>query len=553
MGTRLKKPTKVSRPDPWDQRYPKAILVVVTLACLLPFVGKAFHIDDPLFVWAGRQMQTRWWDPYGFQVNWYGVEMPMHQVTKNPPLACAFIALIISIFGENEIALHLGFFIQAIAVVLGTYALARRFCGHPIHAALATLFTPVFMVSSTTLMCDVLMIALWVWAVEFWMRGLENNRPLLLVLAAFLVGACSVAKYFGIALVPVLFVYSLMRKGRPGWWLVCLLVPLVIIASYEGAMRALYGHGLMWDASIYAKENRAFEASAILFKVLTTLGFIGGGCAIVLMFPPVPWRSKLWLGIGIVALALLPTTWILLNPLPANTGGAAHLGITLLWTVFILGGLVVLALPILEWRRQRNEETLMLLFWVWGTCLFCILNWTINARSVLPMVPAVMILWLRQTEFVRQRAKLGLNVALGVAAVLSLLVSLADYRLANSARTAAGSVRKASRSAPSAMIWFEGHWGFQYYALANGMRAFDLLNPQARSGDLIVLPLNNTNVEPIAKDAVEPVGTLSMPVLPGIATMNRDVGAGFYTDIKGPLPFSFGAVSPERYYIVRFR
>jgi 4-amino-4-deoxy-L-arabinose transferase-like glycosyltransferase len=75
--------------------------------------------------------------------------------------------------------------------------LARRLCDHPIHAALAALFTPVFMVSSTTLMCDVLMVALWVWAVVLWMRGLQNNQPLLLVLGAILVGACSLAKYFG--------------------------------------------------------------------------------------------------------------------------------------------------------------------------------------------------------------------------------------------------------------------------------------------------------------------------------------------------------------------
>ena len=183
----------------WMARYPRFILVIITLACLLPFADKAFHIDDSLFVWAGRHMQTQWWDPYGFEVNWYGWTMPMHEVTKNPPLACAYIALISSIFGENEFALHLGFFAQAIAVVLGTYELARRLCDRPFQAALAALFTPVFLVSSTTVMCDVLMVALWVWAVVVWMRGLENNQPLTLALAGLLVGACVMAKYFGIA------------------------------------------------------------------------------------------------------------------------------------------------------------------------------------------------------------------------------------------------------------------------------------------------------------------------------------------------------------------
>ena len=64
-------------------------LVLATIACLLPFVGKAVHMDDPLFIWAARQMQSRWWDPYGFNLNWYGTLTPMHEVTMNPPLASA--------------------------------------------------------------------------------------------------------------------------------------------------------------------------------------------------------------------------------------------------------------------------------------------------------------------------------------------------------------------------------------------------------------------------------------------------------------------------------
>lgn len=537
----------------WRRRYPKAILVIATLACLLPFADKAFHIDDPLFVWAGRQMQTRWWDPYGFDVNWYGWAMPMHEVTKNPPLACACIALIISMFGENELALHIGFFLQAIAVVLGTYALARRLCDHPVYAALAALFTPVFMVSSTTLMCDVLMVALWIWAVVFWMRGLEGNRPLLLILAAILVGACSLAKYFGIALIPLLLVYSLMRNGRPGWWLAYLLIPLAIIGLYEDAVRSLYGHGLMWDAFSYANQHEAHGTGAIFFKALTALGFTGGCCAIVLIFAPMLWHSRPWVGAAIVAIFLLPTTWILSGTLAVYVGGPARLGIMLLWTLLILGGLGVLALPMLDWKRHTNAEALMLLLWVWGTFVFCIFNWTINGRSVLPMIPAVAILLLRRIEFVRGSTKLRLNWLFGTAAVFSLLVSLADYRLANSARAAAAEIQSKFGNSSSTTVWFQGHWGFQYYAQANGLRAFDLMHPQTRRGDLMVLPFNNTNLSPVPPDKAERLTIIELPAFPLVATMSKAVGAGFYMDILGPLPFAVGAVPPEKYYILRFK
>src|SRR5665213_1805124 len=42
------------------------ILTLLVLVCLTPFLGKAFHIDDPLFVWAGKQIAQHPGNPYGF-------------------------------------------------------------------------------------------------------------------------------------------------------------------------------------------------------------------------------------------------------------------------------------------------------------------------------------------------------------------------------------------------------------------------------------------------------------------------------------------------------
>ena len=70
-------------------------------------------------------------------------------------------------------------------------------------------------------------------------------------------------------------------------------------------------------------------------------------------------------------------------------------------------------------------------------------------------------------------------------------------------------------------------------------------------GDLMVLPFNNTNLKPLVENTGERVAIIEIPVSPWIATMSRNVGAGFYMDNLGPLPFSFGAVPSEKYYIVR--
>ena len=140
----------------WLAAHPNWALTFVTLAVLAPFLAKPFNIDDPLFIWGAQQIYLHPGNPYGFDVNWAQTVFPMWNATENPPLACYYLALSAGFFGWSEIGLHTAFLLPALAVVLGTRRLARHFCTRPSLAALATLFTPVFMVSSLTVMCDML-------------------------------------------------------------------------------------------------------------------------------------------------------------------------------------------------------------------------------------------------------------------------------------------------------------------------------------------------------------------------------------------------------------
>ena len=121
-------------------------LTVALFACLLPFSGKAFNIDDTLFVYVARQITQHPLDPFGFKVNWFLDAVPMAYETKNPPFASYYIAAAASFVGWSERALHLAFLLPALAVVWGTYRLAQRFTNSPLLAAAATLLTPAFLV-----------------------------------------------------------------------------------------------------------------------------------------------------------------------------------------------------------------------------------------------------------------------------------------------------------------------------------------------------------------------------------------------------------------------
>ena len=65
-------------------------------------------------------------------------------------------------------------------------------------------------------MCDVLMLAFWVWAVVFWVEGMERDDFWRLPAAGLLIALAALTKYFGACLIPLLAVYGWMKGGALG-------------------------------------------------------------------------------------------------------------------------------------------------------------------------------------------------------------------------------------------------------------------------------------------------------------------------------------------------
>src|SRR5712691_2342736 len=215
-----------------NSRRTQLLLVLVTSSALAPFLNKAFHIDDPLFLWMAQQITKHPLDPYGFAVNWSISPEPMWQVMQNPPLCSYWIALVASVVGWGELALHLAFLIWPIMSILAVFTIARRFCREPVLAALLTLFTPAFLVSGTNIMCDLMLLALWLWSIECWIAGLDRQQWSLLAISAILASAAALTKYFGISVVPLLAVYTLVRDRHLAGRIILLAIPVVVIAAF---------------------------------------------------------------------------------------------------------------------------------------------------------------------------------------------------------------------------------------------------------------------------------------------------------------------------------
>jgi hypothetical protein len=224
-------------------------------------------------------------------------------------------------------------------------------------------------------------------------------------------------------------------------------------------------------------------------------------------------------------------------------------------TLFIAAGLFVMGLVITDLWETRSNESLFLGLWVVGTYFFtAFVNWTINARSVLPLIPAAAILLARRFDHLFSIPTKKLTIQVGVillaSALFSVWITAADTALANSERTAATLVYNKTR-AQGARVWFVGHWGFQYYVESLGLAPLDLTAPQAHSGDFVVVAENNSHFAKVLPAFIASDEDVELPLKSWATTICFELGAGFYASSWGPLPYAIGPVPSDRYSIIR--
>ncbi len=579
--------TSLSAPQPVKPR-DLGIVCLLVVVTLVPMLGKPVHVDDPLFVWTARQITEAPADFYGFDVNWYGYWLPMHVVTQNPPLWSYVLALFGMSFGFGEVSLHMATLVAGVAAAATTYLLAARLGARPLVSACLAWATPALLVSSTSLMCDTALVALWVAAVLMWIYGHDTRRPYWFYLAGLLVGLAGVTKYYGVCLFPLLAAYSAAQ------WLMTgeqrkaqtnssskiiahcgggLFVGVLVLAAFDTWTSRQYGRGLVGQALLYASSvEQPTEAGGRnpLRQTLVTLGFAGGSIPIALVFAPLIWRPRT-LGIATVAFTVFGLMFYLFDGAKFWAGASVvepGIGFLLQATLMVAAGVALSALPVLDFVRRKDATSVLLALWVFGTLAFAgVLNWTTNTRSLVPAVPAVAILLgrnlpqsladnagllLKMTDQTYRYLLVGLTA---VCLLISLTVANADYRLASSVRQAANEMNEQYMAAGDE-LWFQGHWGLQYYLQESGGHPFEVQGINYPAGARLILPSNNTNpfnLVPLQENpdrATREVLEYDGPS--GLSTISSPLGAGFYASEFGPLPYAFGSVPKEQYTVYTF-
>jgi hypothetical protein len=124
--------------------------------------------------------------------------------------------------------------------------------------------------------------------------------------------------------------------------------------------------------------------------------------------------------------------------------------------------------------RDRDAVSILIAATLAGAALFAsFVTWSVSGRYLLPIVPVFGLMLIRTLERSSTGTVFGLKSVRAffflVAAGVSMAVAWADASVADGARSAASEIA-GKYAATGKTLWFQGHWGFQYY-LGRGARS----------------------------------------------------------------------------------
>ncbi len=530
-------------------------------AALSFFLDKAYHIDDALFLASADHIQKDPLHPYAFEINWFGRPESMWAATKNPPFGSYFLAALKFVGIQSEQNQHLIFILASLFSLAFAYHISKGFCSNPFWVSLSMLGTPVFFVSATNLMPDLLLLALMLGSLYFWMRGELSNSKLYFLCSAVLASLAVWTKYFAVILFVLLPMLTWMIRRRIGKHFWVLLLPFLTLFLWNIHSYEETGCFHILGTAQYSLENAWANR---IQNIGVTAAFLGGGFwfpIILLPFCLCRIRIRPCLSLMLMTIILGFTVW---KAIPEEAMGQGK--ILLEWLFMTFSALVLLALLTghhfhstpRTWIQNLSQlhvrEDIFLWSWFVGVMIFvCFFNWTISARVLLPGLLPLLILTTRKFERIYPSSSLfnKLRWFSPVAGLFfSMMLATVDARQAHASRAIAEEIHQKYNTS-LVKIYFAGHWGLQYYMEHRGFSAldYDRLHILEKE-DLILFPvISRTNIHPVPGYTKVTFKHRFINSL-GYACMARMDQAGFYSSKWGILPFGLSQTPLETFVLM---
>ena len=499
---------------------------------LIPFLDKAFTIDDTVFLLEAQHALTDPLHPTAFELTWERTpERVSRLVPTGPVMAWLLIPSILA--GGEEWVAHAVQLILLWIAILATVSLALRLGLTPGWATVSGLLlvgTPAVLGLAGTAMPDVPAMALGIAGIERIVAWRDDRKVHQGIVAAVLLGFAPHTRthlvlLFGVAafvLVGNLFSRSdwrgLWKRGAP-----LAAAPLIMAAVAALTRDPGPGAGSVIEALSNFSSTAAVSTNIAAFAIHWVLAL-----SFALPWLALRWRAilkRIWL----FAFACVTAALLLIK---ANHGDISYS----LAAIAALG-VVSLVDVLLDAFRRRDSVQLALGIWLLLS-LPAILYVHLPSKYLVPSAPAAAILLARAASERSRHAiyLLGLSLLTGV--LLGAAILRADATFSEVSRVAAQKLI-APQVEAGRNVWYVGVWGFKWYAEKAGARCYSNIPPYPAIGDLLVFHSNRSN--PFSRGNLEGFTLLAKvdDREPGGRIMSKNAGAGFYSNDWGYLPWAW--------------
>ena len=514
---------------------PAALLATIVCLC---FIHKAFTIDDQTFLAVSQHMLV---DPvHPASVLMVNNGRPADWISNgvwSGPVAPAMLMPAVAAGGAEWLA-HLVMLVVFVAGLFATAAVALRLGVSDRGARWASLLvvmSPAALAMSMTEMPDIPTMALATLAVERLLAYRDNPRWWRWGAAIVLFATAALARQHGILVFACALLLVVPRWPASWSELRDLGRDRTLVAAAVGLIVSI---GLIALAYLVMRDPHTGSGLATATAKVTD--------------------SSLWH----VNLANLPAQWVLVFPLGLAWSwlrgdrmvrswwcyAGALVGVYLAWQTHLfyrhpswlvwqapitaLGSAVLVDL-VADAVRRRDVIDLGLSAWLF-VALPMVVYSHLPPKYLVPSAPAMAILLVRELERAPSRRRHVLGGIMAVGLVLGVLIIQADAHLGEIGREggeiAAAYVHRGER------VWFDGTWGFQWYAMQAGARPMSSAGPQPQPGDIVVAGQEARLVKPWPNKKLVEKHTFAKP---GGRILARP--AGFFSNVAwGPLPWLWG-------------
>jgi hypothetical protein len=506
--------------------------MALAIVFLIPFLNKAYLVDDPFFLMQAEQVAREFGRPLHFDLCWGGEEWCGKASANAPGAALMGYALLPVVWmGSPEWLAHLlqlGFLCSGILATVGLGIRWGFTAGEArLTGILLVAFPPVLALTDTATP-DILAMslgAIGIYCFVIW-RGEKKY--------GYAAGAM-----LALGLAPYARAHLLMLPGAVGVWVLFeARTERGRVAAFVRQAWPLMGAGLVFAGLVLLTREteshgvlppaRNLGAINILPSLRSYFWYLVCPFPIALVWLIVARRLMLlrYAGAAVVAAAV------------ARFWAASTVTDTVLAALATVGLNCLVDLGLAAWNLKCGTRVLLL-------------AWILTSAAVAPYVqyppkyllaaaPALSILIPMLLRQETRPARLAiLRAGLAGCLALSLLVLHADAGFAEMPRAAAKELI-APRVAAGERVWFVGQWGLYWYAQRAGAKFIGKDGPQPERGDFVVMGTMEGGSAAINRIANKTLAGRSVFATPGGRTMSPADKAGLHFNHWGPLIWSWG-------------